>query len=146
MFFAQTRREGGEQLFGGDIQLVAEIFRRRFQLRKIVAVGLDQVAHPLDRIGLEAGAFVAIGHLRGDQGLAAAGLGIGRVKPLQGVGDAGAEFGKVAQLLLRKLDLAEQGIGKDLVELGEEAVLVGGGEIAQIEIIGLRPAGAGSER
>ena len=50
--------------------------------------------------------------------------------------DAGAELGEVAQLLLRQVDLAEQRIGEDLVELGEEAVLVGGGKVAQIEVVG----------
>jgi len=49
----------------------------------------------------------------------------------------GAQFGEVAQLLLRQVDLAEQRIGEDLVQLGKEPVLVGGGEIAQIEVIGL---------
>ena len=54
-----------------------------FELGEIIAVGLDQVADPLDRIGLEARALVAVGHLRRDQGLAAAGFGIGGVEPLQ---------------------------------------------------------------
>src|SRR5258708_11121597 len=49
-----------------------------------------------------------------------------------------AQFRQVAQFLLRQVDLSEQWIGKDLVQLGEKPVLVGGGEIAQIEIIGLR--------
>ena len=38
------------------------------------------------------------------------------------------------------VDLAEQRIGEDLVQLGEEAVLVGGGELAQIEVVGFREA------
>src|SRR5437660_10224374 len=50
----------------------------------------------------------------------------------------GAEFREVAQFLLRQVDLPEQRIGKNLVQLGEESVLVGGGEVAQIEVIGLR--------
>src|SRR3981189_754061 len=50
----------------------------------------------------------------------------------------GAQFCEVAQFLLRQVDLPEQRIGKYLVQLGEKPVLVGGGEIAQIEIIGLR--------
>ncbi len=54
------------------------------------------------------------------------------------MGDAGAQFGEIAQFLLGQVDLPEQRIGKDLVQLGEEPVLVGGGEIAQIEVIGLR--------
>ena len=53
------------------------------------------------------------------------------------MGDAGAELGEIAQLLFRQLDLAEQRIGEDLVQFGEEAVLIGGGEVAQIEIVGL---------
>ena len=138
MFFAQPRRKRGEQLLGGDVQFVAQVFRGLLELRKIVAVGLDQVAHALDRVGLEARALVAVGHLRRHQRLAAAGLGIGGVEPLQRMRHAGAEFGEVAQFLLRQVDLAEQRIGEDLVQLGEEAVLVGGGEIAQIEVIGLR--------
>src|SRR6266403_4871471 len=52
----------------------------------------------------------------------------------------GAQFGEIAQFLLRQVDLPEQRIGKDLVQFGEETVLVGGGEIAQIEVIGLRQA------
>src|SRR5665811_1568117 len=60
------------------------------------------------------------------------------LQSLQGVRHAGAEFGEVAQFLLRQVDLPEQGIGEDLVQFGEEAVLVGGGEVAQIEVIGLR--------
>src|SRR5712672_2999663 len=50
----------------------------------------------------------------------------------------GAQFGQIAQFLLRQVDLPEQGIGESLVQLGEKPVLVGGGEIAQIEIIGFR--------
>ena len=138
MLFAQARGEGGEQFLRGDVEFVAQVFRGLFQLRKIIAVGLDQVAHALDRVGLEPRALVAVGHLRRHQRLAAAGLGIGGVEPLQGMGDAGAQFGEVAQLLLRQVDLPEQRIGEDLVQLGKEAVLVGGGEVAQIEVIGLR--------
>src|SRR5258705_2319903 len=52
----------------------------------------------------------------------------------------GAQFGEIAQFLLRQVDRLEQRIGKDLVQSGEETVLVGGGEIAQIEVIGLRQA------
>ena len=42
----------------------------------------------------------------------------------------GAQFGQIAQFLLRQVDLPEQGIGENLVQLGEKPVLVGGGEIA----------------
>src|SRR6202158_5743024 len=52
--------------------------------------------------------------------------------------DARAQFGQIAQFLLREVDLPEQRIEENLVQLGEETVLVGGGEIAQIEVIGLR--------
>src|SRR5467141_1398665 len=52
--------------------------------------------------------------------------------------DAGAQFGQIAQFLLREVDLPEQRIGENLVQFGEKPVLVGGGEIAQIEVIGLR--------
>ena len=138
MFFAQPRGERCEQSFRRHVQLVAQGFRGLFELRKIIAVGLDQIAHALDRVGLEAGAFLAVGELRRRHGLAAAGLGIGGIQPLQGVRHAGAEFGEVAQLLLRQVDLPEQRIGEDLVQFGEEAVLVGGGEVAQIEVVGLR--------
>ena len=120
------------------VQFVAQVFRGLFEFGEIIAVGLDQVADALDRIGLEARALVAVGHLGGDQGLAAAGFGIGGVQPLQRMGDAGAQFGEIAQFLFGQVDLPEQRIGKDLVQFGEEAVLVGGGEIAQIEVIGLR--------
>ena len=124
--------------FRRHVQFVAQVFRGGFQFGKIIAVGLDQVAHALDRVALEFGALVAVGHLGCDHGLAAARLGVGGIEPLQRMGDAGAEFGEVAQFLLGQVDLAEQRIGKDLVQLGEEAVLVGGGEVAQIEVIGLR--------
>src|SRR5215207_5357900 len=49
----------------------------------------------------------------------------------------GAQFGQIAQFLLRQVDLAEQRVGEDFVQLGEETVLVGGREVAQIEVIGL---------
>src|SRR5882672_1449092 len=49
----------------------------------------------------------------------------------------GAKFGEIAQFLLRQVDLTEQWIGKNLVQFGEETVLVGGREIAQVEVIGL---------
>src|SRR3954454_8538869 len=52
----------------------------------------------------------------------------------------GAQFGEIAQFLFWQVDLPEQRIGKNLVQFGKEAVLVGGGEIAQIEVIGLRQA------
>ena len=136
-FSRKPRRKCCEQFFRRDVQLVTQVFRGLLELRKIVAVGLDQVAHALDRVGLEAGALVAVGHLGGDQRFAAAGLGIGGVEPLQGMRHAGTQFGEVAQFLLRQVDLPEQRIGEDLVQLGEEAVLVGGGEVAQIEVIGL---------
>ncbi len=110
MPFAQASRERREQPFGGHVQFVTQIFRRRFEFGEIIAVGLDQIAHALDRIGLKPRALVAVGHLGGDHGFAAAGFGIGRVEPLQGVRDAGAEFGEVAQFLLRQVDLAEQWI------------------------------------
>ena len=138
MLFTQARSKGCEQPLRRHVQFVAQGFRCLFEFRKIIAVGLDQVAHAFDRVGLEAGAFLAVGELGGGHGLAAAGLGIGGVEPLQRVRHAGAELGEVAQFLLRQVDLAEQGIGEDLVQLGEEAVLVGGGEVAQIEVVGLR--------
>ena len=137
MFFAQAGGERSEQLLGGDVQFVAQILRGLFELRKIVAVGLDQIAHALDRVGLEAGALVAVGHLRRHQRLAAAGLGIGGIQTLQVMSHTGAQFGEVAQLLLGQVDLAEQWIGEDLVQLGKEPVLIGGGEVAQIEVVGL---------
>src|SRR5258708_31262697 len=52
--------------------------------------------------------------------------------------ETGAQFSEIAQFLLRQIDLPEQRIGKDLVQFGKETVLVGGGEIAQIEVVGLR--------
>ena len=138
MLFTQARRQRREQFLRGHVQFVAQGFGGLFQLGEIIAVGLDQVADALDRIGLVAGAFVAVGHLRRHHGLAAAGLGIGGIEALQGMRHPGAQFGEVAQFLLRQVDLPEQRVGEDLVQLGEEAVLVGGGEIAQIEVIGLR--------
>src|SRR5712692_5977598 len=50
----------------------------------------------------------------------------------------GAQFGEIAQFLFWQVDLPEQRIGKNLVQLGEEPVLVGGGKIPQIEVIGFR--------
>ena len=67
MFFAQPRGERGVKPFGRHVQFVAQRFRGLLELGKIIAVGLDQLAHALDRIGLEAGAFVAVGHLGRDQ-------------------------------------------------------------------------------
>ncbi|MGY3361094.1 hypothetical protein ACVWZK_007757 [Bradyrhizobium sp. GM0.4] len=52
------------------------------------------------------------------------------------MGDAGAKLGQIAQFLLGNVDLAEQRVGEDLVEFGEEAVLVGGREVAQVEVVG----------
>ena len=54
------------------------------------------------------------------------------------MGNPGTEFGEVAQFLLRQVDLPEQRVGEDFVQFGKEPVLVGGGEIAQIEVIGFR--------
>ncbi len=54
------------------------------------------------------------------------------------MGHARAQFGQIAQFLLRQVDLPEQRIGENLVQFGEEPVLVGGGEIAQIEVVGFR--------
>src|SRR6266404_2285866 len=138
MLFAQARAECGEQLLGGHVQFIAQVFSRLFDFAEIIAVGLDQVADAFDRIGLEARALVAVGHLRCDQSLAAARFCVGGVQPLQRVSYPGAQFRQVAQFLFRQVDLPEQRIGKYLVQLGEKPVLVGGGEIAQIEIIGLR--------
>ena len=52
--------------------------------------------------------------------------------------NARAQFGEIAQLLFWQVDLPEQRIGKNFVQLGEKPVLVGGREIAQIEVIGFR--------
>ena len=132
--FAQRRK----QVLRRHVQLVAQVFRRLFELGEIIAVGLDQVADALNRIGLEAGSLVAVGHLRRDQRLAAAGFGVGGVQPLQRMRNARAQFGEIAQLLFWQVDLPEQRIGKNFVQLGEKPVLVGGREIAQIEVIGFR--------
>ena len=140
MLLAQPRGERRIEALGRHVQLVAQRLGGLLQLAEIIAVGLDQIAHALDRVGLEARALVAVGHLRRRQRLALPRLGIGRVEPLQRMGDAGTELGEVAQLLLRQVDLAEQRIGEDLVQFGEEAVLVGGGEIAQVEVVGLGKA------
>ena len=137
MLFTQARAECGKQVLARDIEFVAQRFRRLLELRKIVAVGLDQVAYALDRVGLEARAVGAVGDLRCDHRLAAPRLGVGGIEALQRVGDAGREFGEIAQFLLRQVDLAEQRIGKDLVQFGKEAVLVCGREIAQVEVVGL---------
>src|SRR5260221_3889091 len=138
MLFAQPRCKRRKQAFGRHVQFVAQILRRLLELEDIIAVGLDQVADALDRIGLEAGAFVAIGELRGRHRLAAARLGIGGVEPLQRMSNPGAQFREIAQFLLWQVDLPEQRIGKDLVQLGKKPILVGGREIAQIEVIGFR--------
>src|ERR1700712_4387132 len=49
-----------------------------------------------------------------------------------------AQLSEIAQFLLRQVDLPEQRVGEYLVQFGEKTVLVGGREIAQIEVIGLR--------
>src|SRR5690606_2049360 len=38
----------------------------------------------------------------------------------------------------RQIELTEQRIGEHLVEFGEKAILIGGSEVAQVEIVGLR--------
>ena len=53
MFFTQSRRERSEQPLGRHIEFIAQSLGGLLELAEIVAVGLDQVAHPLDRIGLE---------------------------------------------------------------------------------------------
>ena len=136
MSFAQTHGERREQFLRRHVELVAQVFRRLLKLGEIIAVGLDQIADALDRIGLEAGSLVAVSHLRGDQRLAAAGLGVGGIEPLQRMRNAWTQFGEIAQFLLRQVDLPEQRVGKNLVQLGEKPVLVCGREIAQIEVIG----------
>ena len=103
----------------------------------MIAVGLDQVAHAIDRVGLVAAGLVAAGEARGRQRLAAPRLDVGGVEPLQRVRHVGREFGEVAQFLLRQFERAEQRVGNDLVEFRERAVLVAGGEIAQVEVVGL---------
>ena len=111
--FSRSRAlERGEQILRRHVEFVAQVFRGLLQFGKIIAVGLDQVADALDRIGLEPGALVAIGHLRGDQGLAAPGFGIGRIQPLQRMRHARAQFGEIAQFLFRQVDLPEQRIGE----------------------------------
>ncbi len=142
MFFTQAVAERSEQVLRRHVDLVAQAFRRLLEFGKIISVGLDQVAYAFDRICFEpcSGALVAVGHLRRDQRLAAPRFGVGGIEPLQRMRHAGAKFGEIAQLLLRQIDLAKQRIGKNLVQFGEEAVLVGGGEIAQVEIVGLREA------
>ena len=53
--FSRNRaRKRREQVLGRHVQFVAQVFRGLFEFGKIVAVGLDQVADALDRIGLEA--------------------------------------------------------------------------------------------
>src|SRR5882757_9935619 len=49
-----------------------------------------------------------------------------------------AQLSKITQFLLRQVDLPEQRVGEYLVQFGEKAVLVGGREVAQIEVVGLR--------
>ena len=65
------------------LEFVAQGFRGLLEFGEVIAVGLDQVADPLDRVGLESRTLVAVGHLGGDQRFAAAGFGIGGVQPLQ---------------------------------------------------------------
>ena len=137
MLFAEALAELREQVTVRAADLVAQGFGGLLELGEIVAVGLEQVTHPLDRIGLESRIAAAVGELGCDQRLAAARLGVGRVQPLQRVGHAGGQLGEVAQLLLRHVEPAEQRVGEHLVQLGEETLLVRGGEITQVEVIGL---------
>ena len=142
MAFAQPLDQRGEQVLRGNIDFVAQRLGGGLQFGEIVAVGLDQVAHAFNRVGLEprARCLVAVGELRRHHGFAAPRLGVGSVEALQSVGDAGAKLGEIAQFLFRQIDLAKQRIGENLVELGEESVLIGSRKIAQIEVIGLGEA------
>ncbi len=137
MLFAEALAELREQVAACAADLVAQGFGGLLELRKIVAVGFEQVADALDRVGFVTAVAAAVGELGSDQRLAAAGLGVGRIQPLQRMSHARAQLGEIAQLLLRHVEAAEQRVGKHLVQLGEEAVLVGGGEIAEIKVIGL---------
>ncbi len=123
--------------FGGHVQLVAQSFRGLLQLREIVAVGLDQLAHALDRIGLIARADVAVGHLRCRQRLALPRLGIGGVEPLQRMGDAGQSSARSRSSCLGTSIWRNRGSEKISFSSAKKPVLVGSGEVAQVEVVGL---------
>jgi hypothetical protein len=82
MLFTQPGAERGKQILRGHVDLVAQVFCRLLEFREIIAVGLDQVADALDRIGLVPRTLVAVGHLGCDQRLAAPRFGICSVQPL----------------------------------------------------------------
>ena len=63
MLFPQPRAERRKQVLRRHVQFVAQGFGGLLELGEVIAVGLDQVAHPLDRIGLVVGAAVAVGDL-----------------------------------------------------------------------------------
>src|SRR5689334_17724046 len=56
------------------------------------------------------------------------------------MGDAGTKLRKVAQFLLRQLDLSKERIAENLVELGKRAVVFARREVAQVEIVSFRHA------
>ncbi len=106
----------------------------------MVAVRLDDLAHPVDRARPERPVAITLGDTRGDEALAAPRLDIGAIEPLQGVGDARRELGEVLHFLARQFDVAEQRVAEDLVELGEGAAVVAAGEVLQVDIEGFRQA------
>ena len=58
----------------------------------MIAVGLDQIAHALDRVGLEAIRLVTPGKSRRRHALAASRLDIGTIKPLHRIRRIRAEI------------------------------------------------------
>jgi hypothetical protein len=53
MLFAQRAPKARRTVPRRHVQFVAQVFRGLFEFGEIIAVGLDQVAHALDRVGLE---------------------------------------------------------------------------------------------
>ena len=134
----QPLAQGAKQFMARRFELIAQALRSGLERRKVIAIGFDQVAHALDWIGFEAGGLVAAGKPRRRHGLAAARLDIGAIEALHGVRRVGTELDQIAQLLLRQLHLPKQRIAEHLVQLSEKAILVGGGEVTQVDVIGLR--------
>ncbi len=138
---AQSRAQRRKQILRRHVDLVAQAFGGRFEFGEVVAVGFDQITHALDRIGFEWRAFMRDRPSAPPPWSRRAAL---RYRPRRAAAarmrDAGTEFGEVAQFLFRQIDLAKQRIGKDLVQLREEAIFIRRREIAEIEVIGLGEA------
>src|SRR5688572_24493622 len=63
---------------------------------------------------------------------------IGGIKTLQCMRHTGAKLGEILQFMLGDIERPKQRIAEHLIELGKEAVLVDGRQLAQIDFVGFR--------